>query len=240
MEVIPAVDIKNGSCVRLEQGDFAKEKVYADNPLKISLYWQNRGARMLHVVDLDGAKDGRPRNMSLVKDIITELNIPVQVGGGIRNKEVISEYLNHGVSRVIIGTLALKKPEIVGKLVKKYGSERIVAGVDARNGYVAVKGWLEISERKVKDVISELKSKGIKFFIYTDISRDGMLAGPDIEGLCALKEILGIKVIASGGITTEKHIKKLEEIGINYAIVGKALYSKKLDYRKLWGDKCVD
>ncbi len=236
MEVIPAVDIKDGKCVRLEQGDFKKEKIYYDNPLEIALYWQKKGAKILHVVDLDGAKDGRPQNMSLIKNIAEELTIPVQVGGGIRNREVITEYLQSGMLRVIIGTLALEKPDLVSKLVNKFGADKIVAGIDARENYVAVKGWLETSERHVQDVIKDLRERGIYTFIYTDITKDGMLAGPDIEGLKKLKSLTGIEIIASGGVTTEEHIQKLQDIGIEYAIVGKALYTEKLNYEGLWGE----
>lgn len=236
MEVIPAVDIKDGRCVRLEQGDFTKEKIYYDNPLEIALYWQEQGAKMLHVVDLDGAKDGRPQNMSLIKNIAEELTIPVQVGGGIRNGEVIEEYLNSGVFRIIIGTLALKKPELVSELIDKFGADKIVAGVDARDNHVAVQGWLETSEKHVRDVILDLKNRGIETFIYTDISRDGMLKGPDIEGLEKLNALPDIEIIASGGISTEEHIHKLDEIGIDYAVVGKALYTEDLNHEKLWGE----
>ncbi len=233
MQVIPAVDIKNGRCVRLEQGDFSKEKVYYNNPLETALYWQKKGAKMLHVVDLDGAKDGRPQNISLIKDIIKKLDIPVQIGGGIRNIEVIGEYLNTGAFRIIIGTLALEKPEVVNRLVSKFGADKIVAGVDARDNRVAVRGWLETSEKEVEDVIIDLKNRGIKTFIYTDISRDGMLTGPDIKGLKRLKELSGVEIVASGGITTKEHLQRLQDIGINYAIVGKALYTKKLNYEWL-------
>ena len=233
MQVIPAVDIKNGRCVRLEQGDFSKEKVYYNNPLETALFWQKKGAKILHVVDLDGAKDGRPQNIFLIKDIIKKLDIPVQIGGGIRNIEVIGEYLNTGAFRIIIGTLALEKPEVVNRLVSKFGANKIVAGVDARDNRVAVRGWLETSEKEVEDVIIDLKNRGIKTFIYTDISRDGMLTGPDIKGLKRLNELSGVEIVASGGITTKEHLQQLQDIGINYAIVGKALYTKKLNYEWL-------
>jgi len=236
MQVIPAVDIKDGRCVRLEQGDFTKEKIYYDNPLEIALYWQEQGAKILHVVDLDGAKDGWPQNMSLIKNIAEELTIPVQVGGGIRKAEVIEEYLNSGVFRIIIGTLALKQPKVVSELIDKFGADKIVAGVDARDNYVAVQGWLETSEKHVRDVILDLKDRGIETFIYTDISRDGMLKGPDFDGLEKLNALPDIEIIASGGITTEEHIQKLAEIGIDYAIVGKALYTEDLNHEKLWGE----
>lgn len=234
MEVIPAIDIKEGQCVRLIQGDFDREKVYSKDPVQMALNWQNLGAGRIHVIDLDGAKAGEPGNLPLIEDITQALEIPVQLGGGIRSLEIIKKYLNIGVDRVILGTIALKKPEIVAQAVSSLGAEKIVVGVDAREGKVAVEGWLETSDNQVEEVIKDLKVRGVQTFIYTDISRDGMLSGPDVEGLKNLLKIKDIDIIASGGISSSKDLDKLEKIGIEKAIVGKALYDGELDLDSLW------
>jgi len=230
IEIIPAVDIKDGKCVRLEQGDFDKEKVYGENPVKMSGYWENQGARRLHVVDLDGAKTGKPVNLDLINRIAASLKIPLQLGGGVRSLKIIEQYIKNGVDRVIIGTMALKNPEMVKKAVEKFGSDKIVVGVDARKGKVAVEGWLEESEKEVSEVVKSLKNKGVKTFIYTDIGKDGMLIGPDVEGMKRLLKIKGVNIIASGGISSQKDLEKLSKIGVKQAIVGKALYDNKLDH----------
>ncbi|MFW5980898.1 MAG: 1-(5-phosphoribosyl)-5-[(5-phosphoribosylamino)methylideneamino]imidazole-4-carboxamide isomerase [Halanaerobiaceae bacterium] len=234
MEVIPAIDIKNGRCVRLIQGDFNKEKVYGENPVQMALHWENQGARRIHIVDLDGAKEGVPRNLSLIKDLVKAVKIPVQLGGGIRSLEIMKKYLELGVDRVIVGTLALKNPDLVEKSIKLLGEDKIVAGVDAKKGKVAVEGWLETSEKKIKEVILDLKKRGVKTFIYTDISRDGMLSGPDIEGLEQLIQLNDIEIIASGGVSSGKDLNQLEKIGIDKAVVGKALYDGRLKTDNLW------
>lgn len=234
MEVIPAIDIKEGQCVRLIQGDFNREKVYSKDPVEMALNWQNLGASRIHIIDLDGAKAGEPCNLSLIEDITQALEIPIQLGGGIRSLEIIKKYLNIGVDRVILGTIALKKPEVVAQAVSTLGAEKIVVGVDARDGKVAVEGWLETSDNQVEEVIKDLKVRGVKTFIYTDISRDGMLSGPDVAGLKKLLKIKDIEVIASGGISSSKDLDKLEKIGIEKAIVGKALYDGKLEFDSLW------
>lgn len=234
MEVIPAIDIKDGRCVRLVQGDFDQEQVYGEDPVKMAKYWESQGAKRLHVVDLDGAKTGEPCNLNLISDIVSAIEIPVQLGGGIRSLEIMETYLKQGVDRVIVGTLALKNPDLVEKAVKKYGSESIVVGVDAKNGQVAVEGWLETSSRTVEDIILNLKNRGVTTFIYTDISRDGMLSGPDVDGLKKLDQIEDVNIIASGGISSEEDLNQLSEIDIAKAIVGKALYDGELNPDKLW------
>lgn len=228
MEVIPAIDLKNGRCVRLIQGDFEQETVFSKDPLQMASYWQDKGAERLHLVDLDGARDGKPRNLELIKDIVASLQIPVQLGGGIRSMEIIELYLETGIERVILGTAALENPDLVEMAVKRFGNEKIVVGVDAKAGKVAVKGWQETSQKDVETLIKEMKELGIKTFIYTDISRDGMLTGPDLEGLANLNKIPGIDVIASGGVSSEENLKSLSEIGISSAIVGKAFYTKDI------------
>ncbi|MFW5985213.1 MAG: 1-(5-phosphoribosyl)-5-[(5-phosphoribosylamino)methylideneamino]imidazole-4-carboxamide isomerase [Halanaerobiaceae bacterium] len=234
MEVIPAVDIQDGKCVRLLQGDFDREVVYGENPIEMAEHWAEQGAKRLHVVDLDGARTGQPCNLDLIEGIASRLEIPVQLGGGIRNLDTIKKYLDVGIDRVILGTVALENPELVAQAVKLYGTEKIVVGVDAREGKVAVEGWQETSEKKVEEVITSLKEKGVTTFIYTDISRDGMLEGPDVSGLQDLLKIEGIEVIASGGISSREDIDKLTEIGIEKGIVGKALYSGEIDPAECW------
>ena len=234
LEVIPAIDIKDGKCVRLKQGDFNREKIYGENPVEMAEYWEQKGAKRLHVVDLDGAKEGRPVNLDLIENIVSKLNIPLQLGGGIRSLEIMNKYLERGVDRVITGTLALKSPETVEEAVNKFGTKKIVAGVDAREGKVTVEGWLEESEQQIYEVINDLKERGITTFIYTDISKDGMLEGPDLKGLEELMGIKNINLIASGGISSLEDIKNLSKIGIKQAIVGKALYDGKLNPEQLW------
>ncbi|MFW6278793.1 MAG: 1-(5-phosphoribosyl)-5-[(5-phosphoribosylamino)methylideneamino]imidazole-4-carboxamide isomerase [Bacillota bacterium] len=234
MEVIPAVDIQDGKCVRLLQGDFDREVVYGENPVEMAEHWAEQGAKRLHVVDLDGARTGQPCNLDLIEGIASRLEIPVQLGGGIRNLDTIKKYLDVGIDRVILGTVALENPELVAQAVKLYGTEKIVVGVDAREGKVAVEGWQETSEKKVEEVITSLKEKGVTTFIYTDIGRDGMLEGPDVSGLQDLLQIEGIEVIASGGISSREDIDKLTEIGIEKGIVGKALYSGEIDPAECW------
>lgn len=235
MEIIPAIDLKDGCCVRLVKGEFSKETVYSRKPIQMARYWQQQGATRLHLVDLDGARDGKPQNLEIIREIVNSLEIPVQLGGGIRSKEIIDLYLLAGIDRVILGTIAQQNPSLVGKAIQEYGSDRIVVGVDGRNGRVAVKGWVEDTEQTVEELILEMKSLGVKTFIYTDISRDGTLVGPDLEGLKKLSRIEGIEVIASGGVSSLNDLLALQGIGIRQAIVGRALYTGdiKPDLRKL-------
>lgn len=235
MEIIPAIDLKNGRCVRLVKGDYNQETVYSEEPQKMAKYWQKQGAKILHLVDLDGAKDGKPVNLEVIKEIRSLLDIPIQLGGGIRSLEIIDYYLNSGVDRVILGTVALEEPAIVKKAVDKYGSEKIVVGVDAKEDKVAVKGWLEDSEKTVEELIDEMKGLGVKIFIYTDISKDGTLKGPDLKGLNKYNQIDGIELIASGGVSSYENLEELHKIDIASVIVGKALYTKDLnnDIREL-------
>ena len=234
MEVIPAVDIKDGKCVRLFQGDFEREIIYGENPVEMARHWEEHGAGRLHVVDLDGARTGEPCNLSLINEIVQELSIPVQLGGGIRTTDIVDKYIQAGIDRVIMGTAALRNPELVARVVETFGSDRIAVGVDARNNMVAVEGWQETSEKTVQEVIFTLKEKGVTTFIYTDISRDGMLGGPDTEGLQELLDIEGVNIIASGGISSPGDIKELARLGVKHGIVGKALYSGELKPSDCW------
>ncbi len=229
MEVIPAVDLKGGKCVRLFQGKADRETVYYENPLEVALMWEQKGARRLHMVDLDGAFQGSPQNKAVIKEIAAALQIPIQMGGGIRKEETVEELLSLGISRVIIGTAAVDNPGLVERLVETYG-ERIMVGVDAQDGLVAVKGWVEASTLKALDLVKQMEQLGIKEVVYTDISRDGTLRGPNFDSTREIAENTGVKIIASGGVSSLEDIKKakeLEGVGISGIIVGQALYTEK-------------
>ena len=229
MEIIPAIDLKDGRCVRLVRGDYDQETVYSQEPARMARFWQEQGAERLHLVDLDGAKDGKPVNLEIIKEIISVLEIPIQLGGGIRSLETIDYYLSAGIEREILGTIALREPVVGKEALERYGAERIVVGVDARDGQVAVQGWLETSNRTVDEMIQEMKEMGVRTFIYTDISKDGTLQGPDLEGLQRYNQIPGIELIASGGVSSYADLEELAGIGIKSVIVGKALYTGDLD-----------
>ncbi len=228
MLIYPAIDIKNGRCVRLTQGLINEEKKYFDDPLEAARLWKSQGAKALHVVDLDGAFEGSPKNLSVIRRIIAEVDIPVQVGGGIRSLEAIEALLEAGAAKAILGTKALEDKEMLKEAVRRYG-DRIVVSIDAKKGYVATEGWVKTSELAVLDFVKELEAIGVDTIVYTDISRDGMLMGPDIEGLLAIKQAAIIKVIASGGISSKEDLVKLKEISVEGAIVGKALYEGKFN-----------
>lgn len=228
MEIIPAIDLRDGRCVRLVKGDYNRETIYSQEPRKMAKHWQDRGATRLHVVDLDGAKDGKPVNLEIIKEITAALDIPVQLGGGIRSLDIIDNYLQSGVDRVILGTIALQKPEVVKAAVEKHGSEKIVVGVDAKDGKVAVNGWLEDSQKTVEEMIEEMKGYGVKVFIYTDISKDGTLEGPDLVGLKKYNQIDDIDLVASGGVSSYEDLEELVKIDIASVIVGKALYAGEI------------
>ncbi len=224
--VYPAIDIRGGKCVRLLQGDYKQETVYGD-PLEMAKKWESEGARWLHVVDLDGAKEGTQVNRELIIKMAQAVGIPVQVGGGLRTMEAVSDLLQGGVSRVIIGTAAIKDRDFTERVLAQYG-DQVAIGIDARNGYVATHGWLETSEVKAEELARELAAKGAGTFIYTDISRDGTLQGPNVEGNVNLAREAGVNVIASGGVSNLDDIKKLASFsgeGISGVIVGKALYT---------------
>ncbi len=234
MIVIPAIDLKNGRCVRLIQGDLDRETVYSDDPPKMALHWQQLGAALLHVVDLDGAVEGVPRNLALIHRIVRELTIPVEVGGGIRTLETIGAYLNAGVSRVVLGTKAAQDPTFLREACREFPG-RVVAGIDARDGYVAVKGWTETTDRRASDLAGEMADAGVCAIIFTDIQRDGMQSGPNIESTRALAEAVSVPVIASGGVSSLNDVKavlEIERFGVTGLITGRAIYAGTLDLRE--------
>lgn len=228
MIIYPAIDIKDKSCVRLTQGDYGKVTIYEKDPVKVAKRWESMGAEILHIVDLDGAKDGERVNQSVVKEILENINIPIQLGGGIRDTRDVKELLELGVSKVIIGTSALKNPAWIKETIEKYG-DRIMVSIDARNGLIATDGWQNISDIKAIDFIKKLKLYGLSRIVYTDIEKDGMLVGPNFKMYDELSKNVSIEVIASGGVTSIEDIEKLKSMNLYGAIVGKALYDGKLD-----------
>lgn len=232
MIIYPAIDIKGGKCVRLTQGLKDQEKVYYDWPQEVARLWQEKGARWLHVVDLDGAFGGRVRNYEIVKEMVTSATIPIQIGGGIRSLENIEAWLALGIKRVILGTKALEDPVMLKEALKRF-SEEIVVSIDAKNGLVTTEGWVKTSSIKAVDFAMRLEAQGVRRIVYTDISRDGMLSGPNFEALENLKGAVGLEIIASGGISSLKDLTALQRMGIEGAIVGKALYEGRIDLAEL-------
>lgn len=230
MIVIPAIDLNDGKCVRLLQGDFSRETVYSDRPVQMARNWQERGAQRLHIVDLDGSRSGSPRNRNVIKDIANVLDIPVQVGGGIRNMETVDAYLEMGVNWVILGTAALKDSAFVAEACKTYGGS-IIIGIDAGDGEIMVEGWTEGTGRSAIDIAKRYEGLGVHAIVYTDIKRDGMETGVNIDATKMMAESVDIPVIASGGVATLDDIEKLlkvESSGIMGVITGKALYTGAL------------
>lgn len=228
--VIPAIDLKEGKCVRLEQGLMERDTVFCDNPAEQAREWAGQGAELLHIVDLDGAFAGVPKNKEAITVIVNSISIPTQLGGGIRDMTTIEAYLALGVGRVILGTAAQKDPDLVKEACRLY-PDRIVVGIDAKNGMVAVKGWAEVTDARAVDLARRFEGYGVAAIIYTDISRDGMMAGPNIEATKALAEAVSIPVIASGGVSSLKDIENLmaiETFGVTGVITGRAIYSGAL------------
>ncbi|PRR98381.1 1-(5-phosphoribosyl)-5-[(5-phosphoribosylamino)methylideneamino]imidazole-4-carboxamide isomerase [Bacillus sp. NMCN6] len=225
----PAIDIRNGKCVRLVQGDYDQETIYGDSPLDMAARFANEGAKWIHLVDLDGAKAGKRVNHEHVLAIASSLDVNVQIGGGIRTEEDVAFYLNNGVARVILGSSAVSNPVFVKKMLAQYG-EKIAIGIDARNGFVSTEGWLEMSKVKAEELGRELAKEGAEVFIFTDIQMDGMLSGPNVESTVRLAEATGKQVIASGGVSAVADLQKLsaqKQLGVSGAIIGKALYTKQ-------------
>lgn len=230
MNIFPAIDLRDGKAVRLFQGDYDQMTVYSEDPVAIARSFREKGAQYLHLVDLDGAKDGKLVNFDTIKAIVEEVDMYVEVGGGIRDEERIRQYLELGVGRVILGTIAIKDPEFLEEMVRKYG-EKIAVGVDARDGYVAINGWKEITDKESFEFCKYLRDIGVKCVIYTDISRDGGLQGTNMEAYKKLQEIEGLEITASGGISFEEEITALKDVAAA-AILGKAIYSGKLDLER--------
>jgi phosphoribosylformimino-5-aminoimidazole carboxamide ribotide isomerase len=227
-EIFPAIDLRGGRCVRLLQGDYARETIFSDDPVAVARRWAEAGARWLHIVDLDGARTGVSENLSIVRQIATAVPLPIQLGGGVRDRAAVLAAMDAGVRRVIMGTtLMTGDPQAVNALLAEFG-DQIAVGVDARDGRVAVQGWTETTDRDAVDLAQELEARGARRLVYTDISSDGMLAGPNVEGIRRMVEALSIPVIAAGGVSKAEDVRRLatlEPLGLEGVIIGKALYT---------------
>lgn len=236
MDIIPAVDIRAGRVVRLDQGDYARETVFADDPVAVARHWSDGGTRWLHVVDLDGAREGAPRNENVIRRVIAAVaGVRVEVGGGIRDLATVQHYLDAGAARIVLGTAAVKDQNTLVNAVSLF-RDRIMVGVDARDGMVATEGWLETSEIRALDLIQQLSEFGVTRIFYTDISRDGMQSGPNFAAIHQVVEHAAglpspMAVIASGGVSSMEHLRRLAAIGVEGVIIGKALYTGALDLR---------
>ena len=230
MQIFPAIDLRGGQVVRLYQGDYDRETVYAADPCAVARDFLTAGAKYLHVVDLDGAKDGTLANFDTIAAIVKQGGLYIEVGGGIRTEDRIRRYLDLGVGRCILGTIAVRDFDFTARMAQTYG-DRIAVGVDARDGYVAVSGWKELSAEPGVDFCRRLRDAGVKTVIYTDISRDGAEAGPNQDLYRELSEIQGLDITASGGVSSIEELKELQRIGTRAAILGKALYTGRLDLK---------
>lgn len=228
MIIFPAIDIKDNKCVRLLQGDFNKVNIYGDDPSQMAKKWEEKGAEFIHIVSLNGARREDNINDDSIKKIIQSVKIPIQIGGGVRDEKRIEDLLDMGVNRVIIGSMAVKNKELLKDLVKKY-KEKIVVSIDAKNGKVAIEGWEEVSSLDSIDLCKELEEIGVKTIVYTDISKDGMMIGPNFNIYEKLSKETSLDIIASGGVTTLEDVKKLNLMNLYGAIIGKSLYENKIE-----------
>jgi phosphoribosylformimino-5-aminoimidazole carboxamide ribotide isomerase len=229
--IYPAIDMRGGNCVRLLQGDYAQETIYSHSPFDMASSFAAQGAEWIHMVDLDGAKDGKRVNDRFVMEAVKKLSVKVQIGGGIRSEEDIVHYLEGGVDRVIIGSIAVSNPDFALEMIRKYGIQ-IAIGIDAKNGYVATHGWMETSTIKAVELGKRFAEAGAQDFIFTDIATDGTLAGPNVEAVCELAEVTGKTVIASGGVSSLEDLLALASKGVRGAIVGKALYENRFTLKE--------
>lgn len=224
MDVIPAIDIKDGNCVRLYQGDYERVTIFSDRPADVAQRWENQGAHRLHVVDLDGALHGQPRNLKTIGDIARAVSIPVQVGGGLRSHEAVQALFDLGIARVVLGTAAVEDRNLVAELAARW-PERIVIGIDARNGVVLTRGWQVPSTVRARDLAEEVVLLGAAGVIYTDVDRDGTLTEPNYSATAEIVAAIPVPVTASGGVAAVEHLRRLQAVGVQSAIVGRALYT---------------
>ena len=231
MEVIPAIDLKDGRCVRLLQGDFEKETIFSTDPAAVARRWQEAGALRIHVVDLQGAASGRPRNPKAVARILEAVDIPIQLGGGVRNMDTLESWISAGVQRVVLGTAAVEDTNFLMKACSKFG-DAVIVGIDARNGKAAASGWTRTTEVDALSLIQRVADHGAQRIIYTDISTDGMLSGPNLDSVRQVIAHTRLPIIASGGVTTIDHVVSLNSLGVEGAIIGRALYTGDLDLRE--------
>ena len=233
MIIFPAIDIKDNKCVRLTQGNFDKVNIYSEDPYLMAKKWVECGAKFIHVVNLNGSRDEIGINDKRLEKIATSVDIPIQVGGGIRDEKIVKELLDLGINRVIVGTMAIENKNLLKELINKYGQENIVVSIDAINKNVATHGWEKLSDIDSVDLCKELEQIGVKTIVYTDISKDGMLKGPNFDIYKELSQKTSLDIIASGGVTSIDDIKKLRDMNMYGAIIGKALYDKKLDLKEV-------
>jgi phosphoribosylformimino-5-aminoimidazole carboxamide ribotide isomerase len=231
MEIVPAIDLRDGKCVRLYQGDYDEETIFSDDPVEVALEWQSLGAPRLHIVDLDGAATGELCNLDIIQEIASAILIPTQLGGGIRRLETIEQLLKAGIERVILGTAAVEDPKLIEEACRKF-SESIIVSIDAREGYIATHGWHQETELKTVELTKAMAQLGVKRFIYTDINRDGTLTEPNFSAITELVNTISLPVIAAGGISSLKHLKMLKSLGVEAAIIGKALYTGDINLKQ--------
>jgi len=232
MEVIPAVDLRGGRCVRLVQGDYDRETVFSDEPVAVARRWAELGAPRLHVADLDGAREGRPVNGQAARAIIDAVSIPVQVSGGVRTLDAVETWIQAGAGRVVLGTAVVREPELAAEAVRRHGGDRIIVSVDAKDGLVATDGWTSTTEVRAEELIERLAGLGVRRFVYTDILRDGTLTSPNYEAIEALLKSIDAALIAAGGVAEVAHLVRLAELGVEGAIVGRALYDGRVDLQE--------
>lgn len=227
LQVWPAIDLRGGKCVRLRQGDYARETVFGDDPAAMARHWVDNGARCLHLVDLDGARDGQLTNLEAIRGIVNAVTVPCQLGGGVRDEDTIRRLLDLGLTRLIVGTKALREPEWFREMCRKF-PQSLALGIDAKDGMVATDGWLQVSQMSAIKLARHFDDEALSAIIYTDISRDGMLEGPNFAAVKEMREMVTVPVIASGGVTTASDVSRLREIGVMGCIIGRSLYEGSL------------
>ena len=232
MQLYPAIDIKDKKCVRLKQGLFDQVQVYSEDPVEVALAWEAAGASFIHLVDLDGALQGRGVNRDVICEIVRSVHVPVQLGGGIRSLADMEEVLNMGVFRGIEGTKAVTDPKLLKKMVDSFGPSHVVCGIDAKNGLVATQGWVDVSNISAIELALQMKVYGVRTVVYTDISKDGMLTGPNVSATKTLSDATGLDIIASGGMSCMDDLQAISDAKIHGAIIGKALYEKRIDLKE--------
>lgn len=234
MQIIPAIDLKGGNCVRLEQGEMSRETLFSTHPAEVARRWESLGSKMLHLVDLEGAVTGKPQNQDAICQILKSVAIPLQLGGGIRKLKTVEHYLSLGVKRVVLGTVVYQQPSLLKEACRKF-PHQIVVAIDAREGKVAIEGWKETTAEQATDLVKSLEDKGVAAIVFTDIARDGMMCGPNISSIREMARVTQIPLIASGGVTTLNHVKELAELrddGVEGIIIGRALYEGSIDLRE--------
>jgi phosphoribosylformimino-5-aminoimidazole carboxamide ribotide isomerase len=232
MEVVPAIDLRGGKCVRLFQGDYGRETVYSEDPVEMARHWVSRGASRLHVVDLDAARTGSPANIEIIERVVSTVDVPVQSGGGVRTLDAARRLVSAGVQRVLVGTSAVERPDEVREMCTELGQDAVVVSIDARDGYVAVKGWTESTRSTAVELLEQMTGLGVVRFLYTDITRDGTLTEPNFHAIESLAAETGAALMVAGGISTVSHLLRLAETRVESAIVGTALYTGDIDLRQ--------